>query len=159
MDAFHALLGPRTKIVAITHMSNVTGTVTDAPAIVAAAHVVGAKVLFDGAQSIVHQTVDVKALGCDFYVFSGHKLYGPTGIGVLYGRAEVLADMPPYQGGGEMIGAVSQNLITYADPPHRFERERPAIIEAIGLGAAIDWLMTQDRVAIAAHEHAVYERA
>jgi cysteine desulfurase/selenocysteine lyase len=159
MDAFRALLGPKTKIVAVTHMSNVTGTVTDAKAIVEAAHAVGAKVLFDGAQAIVHQMVDVKALGCDFYVFSGHKLYGPTGIGVLYGRAEVLVDMPPYQGGGEMIGSVSMDAITYADPPHRFEAGTPAIIEAIGLGAGIDWLMAQDRAAIAAHEHAVYDRA
>jgi len=159
MEAFHALLGPKTKIVAVTHMSNVTGTVTDAAAIVAAAHAVGAKVLFDGAQAIVHQAVDVKALGCDFYVFSGHKLYGPTGIGVLYGRAELLADMPPYQGGGEMIGTVSQDLITYADPPHRFEAGTPPILEAIGLGAAIDWLLPQDRAAIGAHEHAVYDRA
>ena len=141
MQAFRSLLGPKTKIVALTHMSNVTGTVTDAAAIVAAAHAAGAKVLFDGAQAIAHQAVDVKAIGCDFYVFSGHKLYGPTGIGVLYGRAEVLADMPPYQGGGEMIGSVSMDAITYADPPHRFEAGTPAIVEAIGLGAGIDWLM------------------
>jgi cysteine desulfurase/selenocysteine lyase len=159
MAAFQALLGPKTKIVAVSHMSNVTGTVTDAPAIVAAAHAVGAKVLFDGSQAIVHQIVDVKALNCDFYVFSGHKLYGPTGIGVLFGKAEALAEMPPYQGGGEMIGSVAMDAISYADPPHRFEAGTPPILEAIGMGAAIDWLMGQDRAAIAAHEHAVYDRA
>ena len=159
MAAFQALLGPKTKIVAVSHMSNVTGTVTDAPAIVAAAHAVGAKVLFDGSQAIVHQIVDVKALDCDFYVFSGHKLYGPTGIGVLFGKAEALAEMPPYQGGGEMIGSVAMDAITYADPPHRFEAGTPPILEAIGMGAAIDWLMGQDRAAVAAHEHAVYDRA
>jgi cysteine desulfurase/selenocysteine lyase len=159
MEAFLSLLGPKTKIVAISHMSNVTGAVTDAPAIVSAAHAAGAKVLFDGAQAIVHQTVDVKALDCDFYVFSGHKLYGPTGVGVLYGKAEALAEMAPYQGGGEMIGSVSLDAITYADPPHRFEAGTPAIVEVIGLGAAIDWLAGQDRAAIAAHEHAIYARA
>ena len=159
MDAFFRVLSSRTKMVALSHMSNVTGTVTDATAITEAAHQSGALVLFDGAQAIVHQTVDVAALGCDFYVFSGHKLYGPTGIGVLYGRSEILARMAPYQGGGEMIGSVSLESVTYADPPHRFEAGTPAIIEAVGLGAAIDWLLVQDRVAIAKHEHAVYDRA
>ncbi len=159
MDAFHALLGPKTKLVGLTHMSNVTGTVTDATAIVQAAHAVGAKVLFDGSQAIVHRTVDVKAIDCDFYVFSGHKLYGPTGIGVLYGKAEALAELQPYQGGGEMIASVALDAIAYADPPHRFEAGTPPILEAIGLGAGIDWLMRQDRDAIAAHEHAVYRRA
>lgn len=115
--------------------------------------------LLDGCQAVVHETLDVQALDADFYVFSGHKLYGPTGIGVLYGKAEILASMPPYQGGGEMIGSVALETITYADPPHRFEAGTPAIVEAIGLGAAIDWLMAQDRDAIAAHEHALYARA
>jgi cysteine desulfurase/selenocysteine lyase len=158
MDAYRAMLGPRTRMVAVTHMSNVLGTVNPVAEIIAAAHAVGAPVLLDGAQAIVHGVVDVQALDVDFYVFSGHKLYGPTGIGVLYGKAERLAALPPYQGGGEMIGSVSMDAITYADPPHRFEAGTPAIIEAIGLGAAIDWLQQFDRGAIAAHEHAVYQR-
>lgn len=159
MDAYRALFGPRTRLVSLSHMSNVLGTVNPAAEIVAIAHAQGVPVLLDGCQSIVHEIVDVQALDVDFYVFSGHKLYGPTGIGVLYGKAEMLASMPPYQGGGEMIGSVALDTITYADPPHRFEAGTPAIIEAIGLGAAIDWLMAQDRQAIAAHEHALYERA
>ena len=126
--------------------------------IIAAAHAVGALALVDGCQAIVHQAVDVQALDADFYVFSGHKLYGPTGIGVLFGKAERLAALPPYQGGGEMIGSVSLEAITYADPPHRFEAGTPAILEAIGLGAAITWLEGLDRAAIAAHEHALYVR-
>jgi len=158
MEAFHRLLGPRTKLVATTHVSNVTGTVAPVKEIAQAAHAVGALVLFDGAQGIVHAQVDVQDLGCDFYAFSGHKLYGPTAIGVLYGRPEALAALPPYQGGGEMIGTVALDAITYADPPHRFEAGTPPIIEAIGLGAAIDWLSTLDRSAILAHEHALYER-
>ena len=159
MDAYSALFSPRTRLVSLSHMSNVLGTVNPAAEIVAIAHAQGVPVLLDGCQSIVHEIVDVQALDVDFYVFSGHKLYGPTGIGVLYGKAEMLASMPPYQGGGEMIGSVALDTITYADPPHRFEAGTPAIIEAIGLGAAIDWLMAQDRHAIAAHEHALYERA
>ncbi|MEY4250794.1 MAG: hypothetical protein RJA87_2427 [Pseudomonadota bacterium] len=159
MDAYRALFSPRTRLVALTHMSNVLGTVNPAAELVAIAHAHGVPVLLDGCQAVVHETVDVQALDADFYVFSGHKLYGPTGIGVLYGKAEMLASMPPYQGGGEMIGSVSLETITYADPPHRFEAGTPAIIEAIGLGAAIDWFMAQDRDAIAAHEHALYERA
>ena len=158
-EVFHRLLGPRTKLVALTHMSNVTGAVTDAHAVAEAAHAVGALVLFDGCQAVVHQPVDIRAIGADFYVFSGHKLYGPTGIGVLYGRAEVLAAMPPWQGGGEMIANVSLDAVTYADPPHRFEAGTPAILEAIGLGSAIEWLSGQDRAAIAVHEHALYDRA
>ena len=159
MDAYRALLGPKTRMVAMTHMSNVTGTITDARAIIDAAHAAGAMVLLDGAQSVVHLPIDVQAMGCDFYVFSGHKLYGPTGIGVLYGKPERLAALAPYQGGGDMIKTVTLDEITYADPPHRFEAGTPAIIEAIGLGAAIDWLSTLDREAVAAHEHAVYQRA
>jgi cysteine desulfurase/selenocysteine lyase len=159
MDAYRALFSPRTRIVSLSHMSNVLGTVNPAAEIVAIAHAQGVPVLLDGCQSVVHEIIDVQALDVDFYVFSGHKLYGPTGIGVLYGKADMLASMPPYQGGGEMIGSVALDTITYADPPHRFEAGTPAIIEAIGLGAAIDWLMAQDRHAIAAHEHALYERA
>jgi len=159
MDAYRALFSPRTRLVSLSHMSNVLGTVNPAAEIVAIAHAQGVPVLLDGCQSVVHEIIDVQVLDVDFYVFSGHKLYGPTGIGVLYGKAEMLASMPPYQGGGEMIGSVALDTITYADPPHRFEAGTPAIIEAIGLGAAIDWLMAQDRQAIAAHEHALYGRA
>lgn len=159
LDAYQALLGPKTRLVALTHMSNVTGAMSDARAIAQAAHAVGAHVLFDGCQAVVHQPVDVQAIGADFYVFSGHKLYGPTGIGALYGRAELLAQMPPWQGGGEMIANVSLERVTYAEPPHRFEAGTPPILEAIGLGAAIGWLSGQDRAAIAAHEHALYRRA
>ncbi len=159
MDAYRALFSPRTRLVSLSHMSNVLGTVNPAAEIVAIAHAHSVPVLLDGCQSIVHEIVDVQALDVDFYVFSGHKLYGPTGIGVLYGKAEMLATMPPYQGGGEMIASVALDTITYADPPHRFEAGTPAIIETIGLGAAVDWLMAQDRDAIAAHEHALYERA
>ncbi len=159
LDAYEALLGPRTKVVALTHMSNVTGAVSDTARIVAGARRVDAMVLLDGCQSIAHQPVDVVALDCDFFVFSSHKLYGPTGFGVLYGKADRLAEMAPYQGGGEMIGIVSMERITYADPPHRFEAGTPPILEAIGFGAAVEWLETVDRAAAAAHEHALYARA
>jgi cysteine desulfurase/selenocysteine lyase len=158
MEAFKGLLSEKTKMVAVTHMSNVLGTVNDVAEIVRLAHAAGAPVLLDGCQGVVHTRVDVKALDVDFYVFSGHKLYGPTGIGVLYGKAERLAALPPYQGGGEMIGSVSLEKITYADPPHRFEAGTPAILEAVGLGAAIEWLNGLDRDAIFAHEHALYQR-
>jgi cysteine desulfurase/selenocysteine lyase len=158
MDAYRALLGPKTKMVALTHMSNVLGTINPVKEIIEAAHDAGVPVLLDGAQGIVHAPVDVQALDVDFYVFSGHKLYGPTGIGVLYGKAERLAALPPYQGGGEMIGTVTEAAITYAEPPHRFEAGTPAIVEAIGLGAAIDWLERFDRKAVAAHEAALYQR-
>ncbi len=158
LDAFQALLTKRTKVVALSHMSNVLGTINPVAELVRLAHEAGALVLLDGCQAVVHRPVDVKALDVDFYAFSGHKLYGPTGIGVLYGKAERLAALPPYQGGGEMIGQVSFDEITYADPPHRFEAGTPPILEAIGLGAALEWLMGLDRVAIADHEHALYER-
>ncbi len=159
LDAYQRLLGPKTRLVAVTHMSNVTGAFTDAAAIVAGARSVGAMVLLDGCQSVVHEAIDVQALGCDFFVFSGHKLYGPTGIGVLWGRSEILADMAPYQGGGEMIGQVSMDVITYADAPHRFEAGTPAIVEAVGLGAAVDWYSALDRKAVVAHERKLYDRA
>ena len=158
LEAFQRLLGPRTKIVAVSHMSNVLGTINPVTEITRMAHAAGAMVLIDGCQAIVHKPVDVKDIDADFYVFSGHKLYGPTGIGVLYGKAERLAAMPPYQGGGEMIGTVTLDSITYADAPHRFEAGTPAIIEAIGLGAAIDWLSQFDRVEIARHERRLYDR-
>ncbi len=152
------MIGPRTRMVAVTHMSNVLGTINPVRAITEAAHAAGALVLIDGCQGAVHTLVDVKALDCDFYVATGHKLYGPTGIGILYGKAERLAALPPYQGGGEMIGVVSEDRITYAEPPMRFEAGTPPIIEAIGLGAALDWMMTLDRTAIARHERSLYDR-
>ena len=158
LDAYRALLGPRTRMVAVGHMSNVTGTVNPVADIIAAAHAAGALTFIDGAQMVVHGTVDVQALDADFYAFSSHKLYGPTGIGALYGKAEYLAAMPPYQGGGEMIGRVTLDAISYADPPHRFEAGTPPILEAIGLAAAIAWLEGLDRVAIARHEQALYDR-
>ena len=158
LEALPALLTDKTKVVALTHMSNVLGTVNPVAEVIAQAHAAGAKVLLDGCQAIVHQAVDVKALDVDFYVFSGHKLYGPTGIGILYGKAAELATLRPYQGGGEMIGEVSLDKITYADPPHRFEAGTPPILEAIGLGAAIEWLNGLDREAVAAHEARLYAR-
>ncbi|MET0295516.1 MAG: cysteine desulfurase [Phenylobacterium sp.] len=159
LEAFKRLLGPKTRVVAVTQMSNVLGTRNPVKAIAEWAHAVGALVLIDGCQGIVHGPVDVRDLDCDFYAFSGHKLYGPTGIGILYGKAERLAALPPYQGGGEMIGTVAFDEITYADPPHRFEAGTPPILEAIGLGAAIEWLEQFDRSEIAAHEVALYRRA
>jgi cysteine desulfurase/selenocysteine lyase len=157
VEAFKGLLTERTKVVGLTHMSNVLGTVNPVAELTRLAHDAGALVLLDGCQAVVHQPVDVKALDCDFYVFSAHKLYGPTGIGALYGKAERLAALRPYQGGGEMIGHVSLEAISYADPPHRFEAGTPPILEAIGLGAAIDWLSGLDRTAIGEHEHALYD--
>src|ERR1700761_5892079 len=157
VEAFKGLLTERTKVVALTHMSNVLGTVNPVAELTRLAHEAGALVLLDGCQAVVHQRIDVKALDVDFYVFSGHKLYGPTGIGALYGKAERLAALPPYQGGGEMIGNVSLDAITYADPPHRFEAGPPPILEAIGLGAAIGWLEGLDRVAAARHGPALYD--
>ena len=156
LEAYQRLLSPKTRVVALSHMSNVLGTINDAKALARMAHEAGALVLFDGCQAIVHRPVDVKDIDADFYVFSGHKLYGPTGIGILYGKADRLAALPPYQGGGEMIASVSEEEITYADPPHRFEAGTPPILEAIGLGAAIDWVCSLDRQAAAAHEHALY---
>ncbi|MGU3362701.1 cysteine desulfurase [Methylobacterium sp. M6A4_1b] len=152
VEDYEKLFTPRTKMVAITHMSNVLGTVTPAREIVRIAHAHGVPVLLDGAQSAVHQPIDVKALDCDFFVFTGHKVYGPTGIGVLYGKKEWLERLPPYQGGGEMIRTVAQDTVTYNDPPHRFEAGTPAIVEAVGLGAALEFMMTLGREKIAAHE-------
>ncbi len=158
LEAYETLIGPRTRMVALSHMSNVLGTINPARQLIEIAHAAGVPILLDGCQAVVHMPVDVQALDVDFYVFSSHKLYGPTGIGVLYGKAERLAALPPYQGGGEMIASVALDEITYADPPHRFEAGTPPIIEAIGLGAAIDWLEGLDREAILAHEHALYDR-
>src|SRR6185312_2554332 len=136
IDAFSAALSPRTKMVAITHMSNVLGTVTPIAEVIALAHARGIPVLVDGSQGAVHERVDVQGLDVDFYVATGHKLYGPTGIGVLYGKYRHLANMRPYQGGGEMIDTVTLNAVTYEKPPHRFEAGTPPIVQAVGLGAA-----------------------
>lgn len=159
MAAFAALLTDKTKLVAVTHMSNVLGTVNPVAEIVRMAKEKGAKVLVDGSQAAVHLDVDVQALGCDFYVFTGHKVYGPTGIGILYGRSEVLDGMPPYQGGGEMIEQVTLDKITFKEPPYRFEAGTPAILEAIGLAAAIDYLATRDMDKVRAHESALLHAA
>jgi len=153
LDAFADLLTDRTRLVSIAHVSNVLGTVVPVREVVRLAHARGARVLIDGCQGVTHLPVDVQDLGCDFYVFSGHKLYGPTGIGVLWGRAELLAEMPPYQGGGDMIERVTFEKTTYKDPPFRFEAGTPAIVETIGLGAAIDYVTALGMANIARHEH------
>lgn len=155
MEAFEAAIGLRTKMVAVTHMSNVLGTVNPIGRIIEIAHAKGVPVLIDGSQGAVHERVDVQALGADFYVFTGHKLYGPTGIGVLYGKYDLLAEMQPYQGGGEMIDTVTMDGITYNEPPHRFEAGTPPIVQAIGLGAAIDYIEAIGRDQIATHEREV----
>ena len=153
LDAYEALVGPRTKLVALTHVSNALGTVTPADEIVRIAHDRGALVLLDGAQGIVHCPVDVQAMDVDFYCFSGHKLYGPSGIGVLYGKELLLAAMPPYQGGGDMIERVTFERTTFAPPPARFEAGTPPIAGTVGLHAAIDYVASFDPAAVAAHEH------
>ena len=155
LDEYEKLFSPKTRMVAITHMSNVLGTVTPASEIVRIAHEHGVPVLLDGAQGAVHLSVDVQALDCDFYVMTGHKLYGPTGVGVLYGKREWLEKMPPYQGGGEMINEVRCEGITYNEPPHRFEAGTPPIVEAIDLGAAVRFMMELGRERIQAHEAAL----
>src|SRR5215217_6083246 len=155
MDAFAAALTDRTRMVAVTHMSNVLGTVTPIKQVIEIAHARGIPVLIDGSQGAVHESVDVQDLDADFYVMTGHKLYGPTGIGVLYGKYDLLAEMQPYQGGGEMIDTVTMDTITYNEPPHRFEAGTPPIVQAIGLGAALTYMNDLGREAIAAHEHEV----
>lgn len=152
LEAFERLIGPRTKMVAVTHMSNVTGTVTPVAEIVRIAHARGVPVLVDGSQGAVHLDVDVQALGVDFYVATGHKIYGPTGIGVLFGRRDLLNAMQPYQGGGEMIRTVTQDEVTYGEAPFRFEAGTPPIVQAIGLGAALDYVSALGRDRIRAHE-------
>ena len=159
LDNITTLIHARTKIVALTHVSNSLGTINDISSIIQQAHAVGAKVLIDGAQAVPHMSVSVRALDCDFYCFSGHKLYGPTGIGILYGKAELLKHMPPYQGGGSMIKTVSFEKTTYQDSPYRFEAGTPAIAEAIGLGAAIDYVNHIGLDVMAAHEHALLDYA
>ncbi|MCA9514764.1 MAG: cysteine desulfurase, partial [Myxococcales bacterium] len=146
-------IGPKTKMVSVIHVSNALGTVNPVHEIAAAARAVGALVMVDGAQAVPHMAVDVQALDCDFYVFSGHKLYGPTGIGALWGRYELLATMPPWQGGGDMIERVSFAGTTYAAPPARFEAGTPDIAGAVGLAAAIDYVWSFGYEAIAAYEH------
>ncbi|MEA2778447.1 MAG: cysteine desulfurase / selenocysteine lyase [Acetobacteraceae bacterium] len=160
MAAFEALLEDgKVGLVAITHMSNVLGTVVPAERIVRIAHAHGAKVLFDGSQAIVHRKVDVQALDCDFYAWTGHKLYGPTGIGVLWARRELLDRMPPFLGGGEMISSVTYEQSTWAAVPHKFEAGTPAILEGIGLKAAIDYVRAIGYDAMAAHEASLTEHA
>jgi cysteine desulfurase/selenocysteine lyase len=152
LDAAERMLTPEHRIVAFAHVSNVLGSVLDARRAADLAHAVGAKLLLDGCQAVPRMAVDVAALGCDFYAFSGHKLYGPTGIGALWGRAELLDAMPPWQGGGAMIDRVTFETTTYAPPPQRFEAGTPAIVEAIGLGAACDYVTSIGLDAIHAHE-------
>jgi cysteine desulfurase/selenocysteine lyase len=151
-DAYRALLGPRTRIVALAHVSNALGTVLPIREFIAEARARGIATVVDGAQAVPHQRIDVQALGCDFYAFSGHKMYGPTGIGVLYAREAVLATLPPWQGGGDMILTVSFTRTTWNSLPWRFEAGTPNIAGAVGLGAAIDWLGQVGMEAIAAHE-------
>ncbi len=152
LEAFERALSPRTKIVAITHMSNVLGTVTPMKDIIRIAHARGIPVMVDGSQGAVHLDVDVRDLDADFYVFTGHKVYGPTGIGVLYGKHDLLAELPPFNGGGEMIDVVTTGSVTYNAPPHRFEAGTPPIVQAIGLGAALDYMGEVGRDRIRAHE-------
>lgn len=159
LEEFEKLLTPKTKIVAITQMSNALGTVVPVAEVIRLAHARGIPVLVDGSQACVHMPIDVQALDADFYVFTGHKTYGPTGIGVLYGKKDLLAKMPPYQGGGEMIAEVTTDAITYNDPPHRFEAGTPAIVQAIGLGAALDYMRGVGLANIAAHEAKLRDRA
>jgi len=152
IDEFEKLIGPRTKMVAITHMSNMLGTLVPVKEVSRIAHAHGVPVLIDGAQAAVHCDVDVRDIDCDFYAFTGHKLYGPTGIGVLYGKYDHLAAMPPFNGGGEMIREVFQDRITYGDPPHKFEAGTPSIVQAIGLGAALDYVASVGKARIRNHE-------
>lgn len=160
MAAYEALLSDgKVGLVAMTHMSNVLGTVTPADRIVRIAHTHGAKVMFDGSQAIVHRKIDVQALGCDFYVWTGHKLYGPTGIGVLWGKRDLLERMPPFMGGGDMISSVTYEQSTWAAVPHKFEAGTPAILEGIGLKAAIDYVQAIGYDAMTAHEAALTEHA
>jgi cysteine desulfurase/selenocysteine lyase len=159
VDEFEKLLTPRTKMVAITHMSNMLGTVVPVKQAVALAHARGIPVLIDGSQAAVHLDVDVADIGCDFYVFTGHKLYGPTGIGVLYGKHQHLLAMAPFNGGGEMIRDVFEDRVTYGEPPHKFEAGTPPIVQAIGLGAAIDYIGSIGKARIRAHEDELAEYA
>ncbi len=159
IDEFEKLLTVRTKLVAITHMSNMLGTLVPVKEVVRRAHARGIPVLIDGAQAAVHLDIDVQDIGCDFYAVTGHKLYGPSGIGALYGRYEHLAAMPPFNGGGEMIREVFEDRIIYGEPPHKFEAGTPPIVQAIGLGAAIDYIDSIGKPRIKAHEEALLDYA
>jgi cysteine desulfurase/selenocysteine lyase len=159
LEQYAALLSPRTRIVAMSHVSNALGTINPVREIIGQAHARGAVVLIDGAQAVPHLTVDVQALDCDFYVFSSHKMFGPTGVGVLYGRRSLLEAMPPYQGGGDMIASVTFEKTLYNVVPYKFEAGTPNIGGVAGFGAAIDYLMAIDRDAALAHEDAVLEYA
>jgi cysteine desulfurase/selenocysteine lyase len=152
LEELERMITPRTKLIAITQMSNVLGTVVPVSEVARIAKAKGVKLFVDGAQSCVHMPVDVQAIDCDFLAFTGHKVYGPSGIGVLYGRREILADLPPFLGGGAMIESVGRDEITYGPPPERFEAGTPPIVEAIGLGAALDYMMQRGRAEIARHE-------
>jgi len=152
LDDFAKLIGPRTRLVAITHMSNMLGTLVPVKEVTRIAHAHGVPVVIDGAQAAVHADVDVRDIDCDFYAFTGHKLYGPTGIGVLYGKYAHLAAMPPFNGGGEMIREVFEDRISYGDPPHKFEAGTPPIVQAIGLGAALDYVASIGKARIRGHE-------
>jgi cysteine desulfurase/selenocysteine lyase len=152
LEDVQAAIGPRTKLVAVAHVSNALGTVLPVGEIIQMAHAAGALALIDGCQAVVHMPVDVQALDADFYIFTGHKLYGPTGIGVLYAKRAILESMPPWQGGGDMIASVTFEKTTFKEPPHRFEAGTPAIVEGIGLGAAIDYVSTIGMARIAKHE-------
>lgn len=153
IDAYEKLFTSRTKLVALTHMSNVTGTRVPGRTVADIAHARGVPILLDGCQSAVHDPIDVRALDCDFFTFSGHKVYGPTGIGVLYARKSILEGMRPFIGGGSMIETVGTDNVTYGDLPNRFEAGTPPIVEAIGLGAALSYLSSHDLAAISAYEH------
>ena len=155
LDAFRALLSPRTKLVSVVHISNALGTVNPVAELVGAARSAGAVTLVDGAQAVPHLPVDVQALGCDFYVFSSHKMYGPTGVGALYGREALLDRMPPYQGGGDMIASVTFEKTEYNVLPYKFEAGTPNIAGVVGFGAAVDYLTALDRGAALSHEDAL----
>jgi cysteine desulfurase/selenocysteine lyase len=159
IDEFERLLTPRTRLVAVTHMSNMLGTVVPVNEVVKRAHARGIPVLLDGAQGAVHLDTDVQDIGCDFYALTGHKLYGPTGIGVLYAKREHFDAMPPFNGGGEMIREVFEDRIVYGDPPHKFEAGTPPIVEAIGLGAALDYIGSIGKARIRRHETSLMEYA
>ncbi len=159
LEEYERLLSPRTRLVSVVHISNALGTINPLGAIIKRAHAIGVPVLIDGAQAVAHVPVDVQALDCDFYAFSGHKLFGPTGIGVLYGKAELLEAMPPYQGGGDMIKMVTFARTIYNDLPYRFEAGTPNIAGTIGLGAAIDYVKEVGFDAIGRHEHALLAHA